>query len=168
MDRADNIADIPLPVPAIRDFLRHCHHGGISRWQRFSGDLHRGYPPRFLIQEQQQALVSKLEQANRQLESYSQQLQELAAGRERQRLARELHNSVTQTIFSMSITTQSALILLEQDRSQVAAQLDRLDQLAEARSPRCKCSSPSSSRRTRVDSFPYYSDTWRNVIGWIT
>jgi signal transduction histidine kinase len=83
-----------------------------------------------LIQNQQQALVSELEQANRQLESYSQQLQQLAAGRERQRLARELHDSVTQTIFSMTLTTQSALMLLERDRSQVAAQLDRLDQLA--------------------------------------
>jgi len=83
-----------------------------------------------LVQEQQQALVSELEQANRQLESYSQQLQHLAAGRERQRLARELHDSVTQTIFSMTLTTQSAVLLLEKDRRKVAAQLDRLDQLA--------------------------------------
>jgi signal transduction histidine kinase len=83
-----------------------------------------------LIQEQQQALVSELEQANRQLESYAQQLQQLAAGRERQRLARELHDSVTQTIFSMTLTTQSAVLLLEQDRGKVAAQLDRLDLLA--------------------------------------
>jgi signal transduction histidine kinase len=82
-----------------------------------------------LIQEQQQALVSELELANRQLEAYSQQLQQLAIGRERQRLARELHDSVTQTIFSMTLTTQSALMLLERDRSRVAAQLDRLDQL---------------------------------------
>jgi signal transduction histidine kinase len=83
-----------------------------------------------LIQQQQQALVIELEQANRQLESSSHQLQQLAAGRERQRLARELHDSVTQTIFSMTLTTQSALMLLERDRSQVAAQLERLDQLA--------------------------------------
>jgi signal transduction histidine kinase len=85
-----------------------------------------------LIQDQQQALVSELQQANRRLEFYSQQQQQLAAGRERQRLARELHDSVTQTIFSMTMTTQSALLLLERDRQQVAAQLDRLDQLAQS------------------------------------
>jgi signal transduction histidine kinase len=83
-----------------------------------------------LIEGQQQELVGQLQQANRQLELYSQQLQHLAAGRERQRLARELHDSVTQTIFSMTLTTQSALLLLERDRRQVAAQLDRLYQLA--------------------------------------
>jgi signal transduction histidine kinase len=83
-----------------------------------------------LIQDQQQELVLELQQANRQLESYSQQVQHLTSGRERQRLARELHDSVTQTIFSMTLTTQSALLLLEHDRTQLAAQLDRLNLLA--------------------------------------
>jgi len=83
-----------------------------------------------LIQGQQQELVMELQQANRQLESYSQQVQQLTSGRERQRLARELHDSVTQTIFSMTLTTQSALLLLEHDRDQLAAQLDRLNLLA--------------------------------------
>jgi signal transduction histidine kinase len=82
------------------------------------------------IQDQQQGLVNELQQTNLQLESYAQQLQQLAAGRERQRLARELHDSVTQTLFSLTLTTQSALLLLERDQHQVAAQLDRLDQLA--------------------------------------
>jgi signal transduction histidine kinase len=82
-----------------------------------------------LIQDQQQALVGELQQANRQLEFYSRRLQQLAAGRERQRLARELHDSVTQTIFSMTLTTQSALLLLERDPAGVAAQLERLSQL---------------------------------------
>ena len=72
----------------------------------------------------------ELQKTNRQLQSYSQHVQRLAAGRERQRLARELHDSVTQTIFSMTLTTQSALLLLERDRNQVAAQLDRLNLLA--------------------------------------
>ncbi len=82
------------------------------------------------IGEQQQELVSQLQQANRQLELYSQQAQQLASGRERLRLARELHDSVTQTIFSMTLTTQSAMLLLERDRKRVTAQLDRLYQLA--------------------------------------
>lgn len=81
------------------------------------------------IQEQQQKLLNELKLANNQLLVYAQQLQQLAAGRERQRLARELHDSVTQTIFSMTLATQSALLLLDRDRKQVAAQLDRLGHL---------------------------------------
>jgi signal transduction histidine kinase len=82
-----------------------------------------------IVQEQQQRLVSELQEANRQLEMHAAQQERLAAGRERQRLARELHDSVTQTIFSMTLTTQSALLLLERAPAQVAAQLDRLDGL---------------------------------------
>jgi signal transduction histidine kinase len=82
------------------------------------------------IQDGQQALLMELQEANRKLESLARQQQQLAAGRERQRLARELHDSVTQTIFSMTLTTQSALLLQERDPQQVAGQLDRLDQLA--------------------------------------
>jgi signal transduction histidine kinase len=79
-----------------------------------------------VIQEEQQELVSDLQQANHRLERNARQLQQLSAGRERQRLARELHDSVTQTIFSMTLTTQSALILLDRDPKQVADLLDRL------------------------------------------
>ena len=84
------------------------------------------------IQRQQQALVDELQQANQQLEYHARQQEQLAAGRERQRLARELHDSVTQTIFSMTLTTQSALLLLEHNRKQLPAQLDRLDQLSQS------------------------------------
>ncbi len=83
------------------------------------------------VPEHQQKLVSELQQTNHQLVFYSGQLQQLSAGRERQRLARELHDSVTQTIFSMTLTTQSAIMLLERDRRQVAALLDRLVQLTQ-------------------------------------
>lgn len=82
-----------------------------------------------LIQDRQQTLVMELHQANRKLEFLARQQQQLAAGRERQRLARELHDSVTQTVFSMTLTTQSALLLLRRDPQKVAEQLDRLDQL---------------------------------------
>jgi signal transduction histidine kinase len=84
------------------------------------------------LQEQQQVLADELKEANRQLEFSSLQQQKLAVGRERQRLARELHDSVTQTIFSMTLTTQSALLLLERDPHQVAVQLDHLNQLSQS------------------------------------
>jgi signal transduction histidine kinase len=47
-------------------------------------------------------------ETNRHLGAYSTQLEQLA-------VARELHDSVTQTIFSMNLTTQSALLLLDRD-----------------------------------------------------
>jgi signal transduction histidine kinase len=77
-----------------------------------------------------QALASELEQANRQLQDYSTQLEQLSAARERNRLARELHDSVTQTIFSMNLTSQSAALLLQRDPSRVGEQLERLYTLA--------------------------------------
>jgi signal transduction histidine kinase len=84
-----------------------------------------------VVRERQQILARELQEANQQLELYSQQAQHLATGRERQRLARELHDSVTQTIFSMTLATQSALLLLNRDSKQVESQLDRLDELAQ-------------------------------------
>lgn len=85
-----------------------------------------------ILQEQEQKLVEELRTANEQMEFHARQQEQLAAGRERQRLARELHDSVTQTIFSMTLTTQSALLLLDKDPAQVTGQLDRLDQLAQS------------------------------------
>ncbi len=77
-----------------------------------------------------QALAAELEQANRRLQEYAAQAERLAAARERNRLARELHDSVTQTAFSMNLTSQSAALLLERDPSRVAEQLERLYALA--------------------------------------
>jgi signal transduction histidine kinase len=77
-----------------------------------------------------QSLAAELEQANRQLIAYSAQLENLSAARERNRLARELHDSVTQTVFSMSLTSQSATLLLERNPSRVGEQLERLYDLA--------------------------------------
>ena len=81
---------------------------------------------------QNQSLAQELQEANRQLQAYSKQLERLAVTRERHRLARELHDSVTQTIFSMTLTTQSAALLLDRDPDRVGAQLDRLAQLAQS------------------------------------
>jgi signal transduction histidine kinase len=76
------------------------------------------------------ALAQELQEKNHQLQLYSEQLERLAALRERQRLARDLHDSVTQTVFSMTLTTQSALLLLDREPGRVGEQLDRLNQLA--------------------------------------
>ena len=77
-----------------------------------------------------QTLMKLLEDANLQLETHSDTLKQLGISRERQRLGRDLHDPVTQTIFSMTLTTQAALLLLDRDPTRVGVQLERLNQLA--------------------------------------
>ena len=77
-----------------------------------------------------EALLVELEEAHGKLKDYAAQAEELAATEERSRLSRELHDSVTQSIFSMTLTAESARILLERDPSRVAPELVRLQKLA--------------------------------------
>jgi PAS domain S-box-containing protein len=70
--------------------------------------------------------------------SLRRQAGELAAGRERANLARELHDSVTQALFSMGLTTRSLELLLQRDPEAAGAKLAELrdlqrDALAEMR-----------------------------------
>ena len=81
--------------------------------------------------EQTQTLVRELQDMNGRLQTYSEKLERLAVARERQRLMRDLHDSVTQTIFSMTLTTQAALLLLDRDPARVEGQLERLAQLTQ-------------------------------------
>jgi len=75
-------------------------------------------------------LAQELQEANQKLKSYSTQMEQLVVARERNRLARDLHDSVTQTVFSMTLTTQSASLLLEREPGKVESLLDRLSQLS--------------------------------------
>ena len=75
-------------------------------------------------------LLDELQVAYRQLQGYAMQVEDLAAEQERSRLARELHDSVTQTVFSMNLTVQSTRLLLKRDPDRVAGQLLRLEELA--------------------------------------
>lgn len=80
--------------------------------------------------EHNEQILGELQVAHRRLEGYALQLEGLAAERERNRLARELHDSVTQTVFSMNLTVQSARLLLEREPDRAAGQLVRLEELA--------------------------------------
>lgn len=82
--------------------------------------------------QESHALLSELQTAHRQLQAYAAQAEELAIVQERNRLARELHDSVTQTIFSLTLTTKAARLLLEQDSARAAVQLDHLQELAQS------------------------------------
>ncbi len=85
-----------------------------------------------LTNKHNQSLMKQLQEANFQLESHSNTLKQLGIANERQRLARELHDSVTQTIFSMTLTTQSAILLQDRDPNRVSVQLKRLNLLAQS------------------------------------
>jgi signal transduction histidine kinase len=55
---------------------------------------------------------------------------ELSIVEERNRLARELHDSVTQRLFGVKLAAQSAATLLERDPSKAAVELRRVSELA--------------------------------------
>jgi signal transduction histidine kinase len=63
------------------------------------------------------------------LQSYAGRVEEMAAMQERDHLARELHDTVSQSIFSISLTARSAQLLLERDPARVPEQLDRLKEM---------------------------------------
>jgi signal transduction histidine kinase len=84
-------------------------------------------------------LTSRLQEANRRLQVYAERAEEVATAQERSRLARELHDAVTQTVFSMNLTAEAARLACEENPQQVPAMLERLqelgrDALAEMRS----------------------------------
>lgn len=80
-------------------------------------------------QREQQALLANLKQANRQLTVYAGQVEELAGIQERNRLARELHDSVSQIMFSIVLNSRAARILLEGDPGRLRPQLEQLQAL---------------------------------------
>lgn len=76
-------------------------------------------------------LLAELQAANRQLTALAAQAEELSAIQERNRLARQLHDSVSQTVFSISLQVRAAQILLERDPERLRPQLEQLRSLAQ-------------------------------------
>ena len=79
-----------------------------------------------------QELLEELQAAHEKLKEYASQAQEHAAAQERDRLAHELHDSVSQMIFSITLNAQATSLLMEKDPSRVPEQLDRLQELTSA------------------------------------
>jgi signal transduction histidine kinase len=78
-----------------------------------------------------QAMLAELQETQRQLQSYAGQVEDLAAVEERNRLARELHDSVSQTIFSITLNARAGQILLERNPAGVKPQLEQLQELTQ-------------------------------------
>jgi signal transduction histidine kinase len=82
--------------------------------------------------QENQGLLNELEAAHRQLQVYTSQAEDLAAIQERNRLARDLHDSVSQTIFGMTMMAEAVRIVFDRDPAQAALQLDILQALAKS------------------------------------
>ena len=77
-----------------------------------------------------QALLNELQATHEQLQSYMAQVEEFTALEERNRLARELHDTLSQLIFSISLTSRSAQLLLEKDPARVSEEISRLQSIS--------------------------------------
>jgi signal transduction histidine kinase len=75
------------------------------------------------------ALLRDLQTAHAQLQDYAAQAAELSAARERNRVARELHDSANQTIFSITLTAEAARTVLDRDPARVPPYLDQLQDM---------------------------------------
>jgi signal transduction histidine kinase len=84
-----------------------------------------------LARIQSQVMLNELQETHLRLEQRASQVEELAAIEERNRLARELHDSVSQTMFSIVLNTRTAQILLERNHAQLRPQLQQLQTLTQ-------------------------------------
>jgi signal transduction histidine kinase len=76
-----------------------------------------------------QALLAELQQAHQRLQAYAAQVEAHAAAQERDRMAHDLHDSVSQTLFGITLTAQAACLLLDKDPARVPEQLERLQEM---------------------------------------
>jgi signal transduction histidine kinase len=88
----------------------------------------------YFIEERVQLIMALANQAAIAIENAHlyEQAQELAVLRERQRLARELHDSVSQALYGISLGARTARLQLERDPTELAEPLDYVMSLAEA------------------------------------
>jgi signal transduction histidine kinase len=91
----------------------------------FIGIVREAVAARDASQEQQ----AELQLAHQQLREYTERAEELAVLEERNRLARELHDAVTQTLFSASLIAEALPVLWERDQEMGRERLAMLRQL---------------------------------------
>ena len=75
------------------------------------------------------ALLDDLQTAHAQLQDYAARAEELSVVRERNRVARELHDSVNQSIFSITLTAEAARTMLDRDPARVPPYLNQLQDM---------------------------------------
>jgi len=103
--------------------------------------------------QQAQALAAKLETANRQLAEYAVQVEELTLAAERQRMARELHDTLSQGVAGLVLQLEAVKAHLEVGRGERALAI--IDQsLARARSALADSRAAINDLRTLPASLP--------------
>lgn len=95
----------------------------------FGGYVHQVQKAK-ATRDQNEQMIQELQLAYDQLQKYADQKASLAIEQERNRLAHELHDSVTQTVFSMNLAVQSAHLLLDKEMTRAVGQLVRVEELA--------------------------------------
>ena len=73
-----------------------------------------------------EGLLAELQDAHHQLQAYAGQAEELAVARERNRLARELHDSVAQTLYGLTLQSEAASRKLAAGKLEQVAEYLRL------------------------------------------
>jgi len=82
-------------------------------------------------QFESQRLLTDLQSAHHKLQEVAVQVDELAAARERNRLAHELHDSVGQAMFGIILISQSARLLLDRQSNDAPEKIDHLQKMTE-------------------------------------
>ena len=77
------------------------------------------------LRNQQRVERKALQEANRKLEEYALDSERLAASRERNRIARELHDTLAHTLSGLSIQLEAAVTIVDKDNEQLGILLDR-------------------------------------------
>ncbi len=95
-----------------------------------------------------QHLLTELQVVYRTLKNSATQTEALAAAKERHRLVRELHDSLTQTLFSMNLAVQSAQLSVGYDVNQAEEHLTRLQALTRNAASEVQALLGSTSPRT--------------------
>lgn len=106
--------------------------GGQTRWLRWTSQSFFSENGRLLEYQATGADITEQKEAEEQLARYRENLEELVAERthqERSRLARDLHDSVTQTLFSANLIAEVLPLQWTQDREGAQTSLHRLRQL---------------------------------------
>lgn len=80
-----------------------------------------------LARRRSQVLLAELQTTNQSLQVHLAQAADLSALEERNRLARALHDTTSQLIFSISLTARAAQLLLETHPDRLSEQLARLE-----------------------------------------
>jgi signal transduction histidine kinase len=79
-----------------------------------------------IAQRHSQTLLDDLQETNQQLQLYASQVEDLASLQERNRLARQLHDTASQLVFSISLNIRSAQMILVSDPEHLPEQLESL------------------------------------------